>query len=58
VSTLGALRAAGLRVVLLPVRRDVDWWEDAVAVAAQAPRTRFAARVRQFGHGVGRCAVS
>ena len=46
--TLAALRSAGLRVTLLPVRRDVDSWPDAVAVAAQAPATRFAALVRRF----------
>jgi len=35
--------ALGLSVAELPVLRDVDVFEDAVAVAAQAPSTRFAA---------------
>ena len=42
------LLAAGLRVTDLPQLRDVDTAADAVAVARQAPRTRFAARVREF----------
>jgi uncharacterized protein len=42
------LLAAGLRVADLPQLRDVDTAADAVAVARQAPRTRFAARVREF----------
>ncbi len=37
------LRALGLHVVGLPPLRDVDTYEDARAVAALAPRTRFAA---------------
>jgi hypothetical protein len=37
----------GLRVALAPTRRDVDEWADAVAVAHEAPRTRFAAAVRR-----------
>lgn len=41
-SRLGAL---GLAVAELPVLRDVDVFEDALAVAAQAPGTRFAAAV-------------
>jgi rSAM/selenodomain-associated transferase 1 len=36
------LRDAGLQVRQLPVLRDVDTVEDALAVAAAAPRTRFA----------------
>nr|WP_238345669.1 DUF2064 domain-containing protein [Actinopolymorpha cephalotaxi] len=36
------LLASGLRVADLPPLRDVDTWDDAVAVAAQAPHTRFA----------------
>jgi uncharacterized protein len=48
--TLAALTGAGLRVAALPLRRDVDTWPDAVAVAAQAPRTRFAAQVRLIDH--------
>jgi glycosyltransferase A (GT-A) superfamily protein (DUF2064 family) len=51
--TLAALRDAGLRVRLLPVLRDVDHWEDAVAVAALAPAGRFAAAVAAVGAGVG-----
>nr|WP_240981794.1 MULTISPECIES: DUF2064 domain-containing protein [unclassified Streptomyces] len=38
------LRAAGLRIGSLPVLRDVDTARDARSVAAEAPRTRFAAR--------------
>lgn len=44
--TLHALRAAGLRVALLPELRDVDTAEDALAVAASgAAGHRFAAEV-------------
>ena len=42
------LLAAGLRVLDLPVLRDVDTAADAVAVARQAPRSRFAARAREL----------
>jgi hypothetical protein len=42
------LHAAGLRVADLPRLRDVDTPEDALAVARQAPRSRFAARVREL----------
>jgi len=42
------LLAAGLRVVDLPQLRDVDTAADAVAVALAAPRSRFAARVREL----------
>jgi glycosyltransferase A (GT-A) superfamily protein (DUF2064 family) len=42
------LLAAGLRVADLPVLRDVDTAADAVAVARQSPRGRFAARVREL----------
>ncbi len=42
------LLAAGLRVADLPELRDVDTAADAVAVARQAPRSRFAARARQL----------
>jgi uncharacterized protein len=42
------LLAAGLRVADLPRLRDVDTAADAVTVARQAPRTRFAARAREF----------
>jgi rSAM/selenodomain-associated transferase 1 len=41
--TLRALRAAGLRVALLPELTDVDTVADATAVARTAPGTRFAA---------------
>ena len=43
--TLRALRAAGLRVGLLPELTDVDTASDATAVARIAPWTRFAAAV-------------
>jgi hypothetical protein len=42
------LHAAGLRVADLPRLRDVDTAADAVAVARQVPRSRFAARVREL----------
>jgi glycosyltransferase A (GT-A) superfamily protein (DUF2064 family) len=42
------LLAAGLRVRDLPQLRDVDTAADAVAVARQAPRSRFAARAREL----------
>jgi len=42
------LLAAGLRVADLPQLRDVDTAADAVAVAREAPRSRFAARARQL----------
>ena len=42
------LLAAGLRVADLPRLRDVDTAADALAVASEAPRTRFAARVREI----------
>ncbi len=41
----GRLRELGLDPQVLPPLRDVDHFEDAVAVAAQAPGTRFAAAV-------------
>jgi glycosyltransferase A (GT-A) superfamily protein (DUF2064 family) len=44
----GRLLAAGLRVADLPQLRDVDTAADAVAVARQAPRSRFAARAREL----------
>jgi uncharacterized protein len=46
------LRAAGLSVTMLPALRDVDRMADARAVAAEAPRLRFAhtlARVERRG---------
>jgi glycosyltransferase A (GT-A) superfamily protein (DUF2064 family) len=42
------LLAAGLRVADLPRLRDVDTAADAVAVARQAPQTRFAALAREL----------
>jgi rSAM/selenodomain-associated transferase 1 len=45
---LARLRSLGLRVYLLPELRDVDTPEDAVAVAASAPHTRFARRHRKL----------
>lgn len=42
---LGRLRDVGLDPALLAERRDVDTWDDAVAVARLAPSTRFAAAV-------------
>jgi hypothetical protein len=42
------LVAAGLRVADLRQLRDVDTAADAVAVARQAPRSRFAARAREL----------
>lgn len=43
--TAAALRAAGLRVAALPALTDVDTAADALAVALDAPATRFAAAV-------------
>jgi uncharacterized protein len=42
------LAAAGLRIADLPQLRDVDTAADAVAVARQAPRSRFAARAGEL----------
>jgi uncharacterized protein len=52
-ATTGAIQrarllSAGLRVLDLPVLRDVDTAADAVAVARQVPRSRFAARARDL----------
>jgi len=44
--TLAALRTRGLHVQTLPVLRDVDTAEDAHAVAALCPGSRFARTVR------------
>ena len=44
---LGRLLTAGLRVAVLPELRDVDTAADAVAVARQAPLSRFAAQARE-----------
>jgi len=43
---LGRLLAAGLNVRLLPELLDVDTFDDALEVAALAPRTAFAAELR------------
>ncbi|MCW3819928.1 DUF2064 domain-containing protein [Micromonospora sp. DR5-3] len=43
--TWSALDRRGLRTLPLPVLRDVDVWSDALAVAAEAPETRFAREV-------------
>ncbi|MFC4942013.1 TIGR04282 family arsenosugar biosynthesis glycosyltransferase [Pseudonocardia sp. GCM10023141] len=55
--TLHALRQGGLRVALLPELSDVDTVGDAVAVAARAPGTRFAAAVRALPAGALRQAA-
>lgn len=47
------LQEAGLTVADLPVLRDVDEPQDADAVAALVPGTRFAAAVRQLDRGSG-----
>jgi glycosyltransferase A (GT-A) superfamily protein (DUF2064 family) len=39
------LAALGLRTRVLPTRRDVDTWPDALAVAAAHPSTTFAVAV-------------
>jgi glycosyltransferase A (GT-A) superfamily protein (DUF2064 family) len=44
--TLAALKATGLQVQALPTLTDVDTFNDALQVAADAPDTRFADRVR------------
>ena len=46
---LERLRQLGLTVRALPRRRDVDDFDDALAVAAEAPTTRFAAVVGRLG---------
>ncbi|TDC82087.1 DUF2064 domain-containing protein [Micromonospora sp. KC606] len=46
--TWTALAARGVRIAPLPVLRDVDGWDDALAVAASSPGGRFAREV-------GRC---
>jgi uncharacterized protein len=53
VSSTGAVQrarllAAGLRVTDLPQLRDVDTAADAMAVALEAPHSRFAARAREL----------
>jgi uncharacterized protein len=58
-ATTGAIQrvrlvAAGLRVLDLPQLRDVDTAADAVAVARQVPRSRFAARARELATALSR----
>ena len=48
------LVTAGLRVVDLPQLRDVDTAADALAVARQAPQSRFAARARELATALSR----
>jgi uncharacterized protein len=43
------LRELRLRTGTLPLLRDVDTFDDAIAVARAAPLTRFAARLRALG---------
>ncbi|OKI67331.1 TIGR04282 family arsenosugar biosynthesis glycosyltransferase [Micromonospora sp. CB01531] len=43
--TWSALDRRGLRTLTLPVLRDADTWPDALAVAAEAPDTRFAYQI-------------
>jgi uncharacterized protein len=50
---LARLHAAGLRVAELPALRDVDTAADAVAVARQAPLSRFAACARELAPVLG-----
>jgi hypothetical protein len=47
------LAALGYRVALLPECRDVDTWDDACAVADEAPHTRFARTVAARRAGLG-----
>jgi hypothetical protein len=51
------LTAAGLTVRDLPVLRDVDTADDADAVAALAPHTRFAAELARVKRSSGRGAM-
>jgi uncharacterized protein len=46
------LRRLGLRTATLPILRDVDDFDDAVAVARAAPDTRFATTLRPMLHGL------
>jgi len=48
------LVTAGLRVVDLPQLRDVDTAADALAVAREAPQSRFAARARELATALSR----
>jgi rSAM/selenodomain-associated transferase 1 len=51
---LARLRRLGLRTAPLPALRDVDFFTDALAVAATAPGGRFAARVRAIAGDLDR----
>jgi hypothetical protein len=44
------LARLGLRTTLLATERDVDTWDDALAVAAACPHGAFAAAVRAVAH--------
>ncbi len=55
---LARLTGAGLRVHQLPLRTDVDDAATARAVAAQIPRSRFAAALRPMLAGLGRPAAA
>ncbi|MDN3354894.1 DUF2064 domain-containing protein [Actinomadura sp. DC4] len=48
VRVVQALRHKGFRIATLPVLSDVDTMEDAIRVAALAPRTRFASVVSRL----------
>jgi glycosyltransferase A (GT-A) superfamily protein (DUF2064 family) len=48
---LARLASLGLRTRPLPTRTDVDTWDDALEVAAQAPGTRFATAVHTLAPG-------
>lgn len=52
------LTALGLEARTLPVLRDVDSFEDALAVAALAPRSRFAASLGRQLEGNGAASLS
>ncbi len=47
--TRAALVEAGAAVHLLPELRDVDTWDDALAVAGSCPESRFAAAITSAG---------
>lgn len=50
--TAAALAGRGLRAAMLPVLRDVDTWDDALAVAGLAPGGRFAREVAALRRAV------
>ncbi|HYZ93982.1 MAG TPA: TIGR04282 family arsenosugar biosynthesis glycosyltransferase [Actinomycetota bacterium] len=49
---LRRMHALGLRIEAVPILRDVDTFDDALCVAAQAPETRFAAAVNAVAEAV------